>query len=93
MAAANKHSAAVTSAGELFTWGGNALGQLGYGSPDSSSNPTPRLVEALKGRQLVAVAAAKRHTGALGLLTEASRCTTQEYSKANANTLSSFLVV
>jgi alpha-tubulin suppressor-like RCC1 family protein len=63
VAAANKHSAAVTTAGELFTWGGNALGQLGYGSPDCSSNPTPRLVEALKGRQLVAVAAAKRHTG------------------------------
>lgn len=63
VAAANKHSAAVTSAGEVWTWGGNASGQLGYGTSDSGCNPTPRLVEALKGKQLVKVSAAKHHTG------------------------------
>jgi alpha-tubulin suppressor-like RCC1 family protein len=63
VAAANKHSAAVTSAGEVWTWGGNASAQLGYGTSDSGCNPTPRLVEALRGRQLVKVAAAKHHTG------------------------------
>lgn len=62
VAAANKHSAAVTAAGEVWTWGGNASGQLGYGTSDSACNPTPRLVEALRGRALVRVAAAKHHT-------------------------------
>lgn len=61
--AANKHSAAVTSAGEVWTWGGNAAAQLGYGTSDSGCNPTPRLVEALRGRRLVKVAAAKHYTG------------------------------
>jgi len=65
VAAANKHSAAVTSSGEVFTWGGNTLGQLGYGTSDSSVNPVPRVVEAMKGKKVVAAAAAKRHTLAL----------------------------
>lgn len=68
VAAANKHSAAVTSAGEVWTWGGNASAQLGYGTSDSGCNPTPRLVEALRGRQLVKVAAAKHHTGGVNHL-------------------------
>ena len=62
VAAANKHSVAVTAAGEVFTWGTNALGQLGYGTSDSGSNPTPRLVEAMRGKVVAAAAAAKRHT-------------------------------
>jgi hypothetical protein len=62
VAAANKHSAAITSGGEVFTWGANHEGQLGYGTSDSQSNPTPRLVEALKGRAIGRVSAAKRHT-------------------------------
>eukprot|EP00887_Chlorella_sp_A99_P006446 scaffold3.g6446.t1 len=62
VAAANKHSVAVSAGGEVFTWGGNAVGQLGYGSVDSTSNAAPRLVEAMKGRRVVAAAAAKRHT-------------------------------
>ena len=62
VAAANKHSAAVSSTGEVFTWGGNALGQLGYGTVDSASSGVPRVVEALKGRRAMSVAAAKRHT-------------------------------
>lgn len=66
VAAANKHSAAVTAGGEVFTWGGNSSGQLGYGTPDSAFNATPRLVDSLKGKTLVSVSAAKRHTGAFG---------------------------
>lgn len=62
VAAANKHSAAVSSSGDVFTWGANTLGQLGYGTSDSITNVTPRLVEAMKGRTVLAVAAAKRHT-------------------------------
>lgn len=65
IAAANKHSVAVTAAGEVYSWGSNCLGQLGYGTFDSGSSTAPRLVEALKGRVVVAAAAAKRHTLAL----------------------------
>ncbi len=65
VAAANKHSVAVTAAGEIYSWGNNSLGQLGYGTFDSGSSTAPRLVEALKGRVVVATAAAKRHTLAL----------------------------
>ncbi len=48
VAAAHRHSAALSSAGELYTWGANGEGQLGYGTSDSACNPTPRLVDALR---------------------------------------------
>ena len=62
IAAANKHSVAVTSTGEVYTWGSNTCGQLGYGAFDSNSFPMPRVVDAMKGKFVVACAAAKRHT-------------------------------
>ncbi|XP_077247706.1 ankyrin repeat family protein / regulator of chromosome condensation (RCC1) family protein isoform X2 [Tasmannia lanceolata] len=65
VASANKHSAAVSESGEVFTWGCNKEGQLGYGTSNSASNYTPRLVEYLKGRVFTGVAAAKYHTIAL----------------------------
>ncbi|XP_057524912.1 uncharacterized protein LOC130804483 [Amaranthus tricolor] len=66
VAAANKHSAAVSESGEVFTWGCNKEGQLGYGTSNSSSNNTPRLVEYLKGRFFTTVSASKYHTVVLG---------------------------
>lgn len=66
VAAANKHTAAISETGEVFTWGCNKEGQLGYGTSNSSSNNTPRLVEYLKGKLFMAVAAAKYHTVVLG---------------------------
>jgi alpha-tubulin suppressor-like RCC1 family protein len=66
VAAANKHSAVLTEAGEVYTWGCNTEGQLGYGTSNSVSNYIPRVVECLKGRKLVAVSAAKYHTIVLG---------------------------
>ncbi|KAJ3669927.1 hypothetical protein LUZ60_010251 [Juncus effusus] len=65
VAAANKHSAAVAESGEVFTWGCNKEGQLGYGTSNSASNYTPRLVEYLKGKVFRSVSAAKYHTVAL----------------------------
>ncbi|CAI7862495.1 unnamed protein product [Closterium sp. NIES-53] len=62
VAAGNKHSAALTGGGEVFTWGCNTHGQLGYGTSNSTSSCTPRIVDHLKGRAIAAVAAAKRHT-------------------------------
>lgn len=62
VAAANKHTAVISDSGEIFTWGCNKEGQLGYGTSNSASNYTPRLVEYLKGKVFVAVSAAKYHT-------------------------------
>jgi alpha-tubulin suppressor-like RCC1 family protein len=42
--AANRHSAAVTSAGDTFTWGDNTYGQLGYTTNEASANQLPRKV-------------------------------------------------
>ncbi|KAL0052945.1 hypothetical protein WJX82_010178 [Trebouxia sp. C0006] len=61
VAAANKHTAILTDAGAIFSWGSNDQGQLGYGTSDSASNALPRQVEAMQGKRLMAVAAAKRH--------------------------------
>lgn len=62
VAAANKHTVAVSDAGAVFSWGDNSQGQLGYGTTDSAANANPRIVEAMKGKRVTAVAAAKRHT-------------------------------
>ncbi|KAF6169809.1 hypothetical protein GIB67_034201 [Kingdonia uniflora] len=66
VAAANKHTAVICEHGEVFTWGCNKEGQLGYGTSNSASNYTPRVVEYLKGKVFAAVAAAKYHTVVLG---------------------------
>ncbi|XP_020677080.1 uncharacterized protein LOC110095763 isoform X1 [Dendrobium catenatum] len=62
VAAANKHTAAVAESGEVFTWGCNKEGQLGYGTSNSASNYTPRVVEYLKGKSFKGISAAKYHT-------------------------------
>ncbi|KAJ1265932.1 hypothetical protein BS78_08G111400 [Paspalum vaginatum] len=67
VAAANKHSAAVAETGEVFTWGCNKEGQLGYGTSNSASNCIPRMVEYLKGKVFRSVSAAKYHTIVLGV--------------------------
>eukprot|EP00899_Mesostigma_viride_P021858 jgi/Mesvir1/29674/Mv21512-RA.3 len=61
VAAANKHSAALSWCGDLYTWGCNSAGQLGYGTSNGCSSTVPRLVDALKGRRLTMVAASKSH--------------------------------
>ncbi|KAI3799452.1 hypothetical protein L1987_34750 [Smallanthus sonchifolius] len=66
VAAANKHTAVVSDSGEVFTWGCNKEGQLGYGTSNSGSNYTPRLVEYLKGKVFIRISAAKYHTMVLG---------------------------
>jgi alpha-tubulin suppressor-like RCC1 family protein len=62
VAAASRHSAAVSHTGALFTWGSNEFGQLGHVGLDGPSLATPRSVDALKNRRLQQVAAAERHT-------------------------------
>ena len=48
------HSAAITSSGELFTWGKGRYGRLGHG--DSDDQYKPKLVDALMGHRVVDVA-------------------------------------
>ncbi|KAK9908199.1 hypothetical protein WJX75_004163 [Coccomyxa subellipsoidea] len=62
VAAANRHTVVLAEGGTVYSWGSNLQGQLGYGTSDSASNAVPRIVEAMKGKAIKAVAAAKRHT-------------------------------
>lgn len=56
VAASNKHCVALSTSGQVYTWGANHHGQLGYGTSGSGEagasggSPTPRMVEALKVR-------------------------------------------
>ncbi|XP_065853489.1 uncharacterized protein [Euphorbia lathyris] len=58
IAAAKHHTVLATQSGEVFTWGSNREGQLGY---TVDTQPTPRRVSSLRSR-IVAVAAANKHT-------------------------------
>ncbi|XP_053810598.1 RCC1 domain-containing protein 1 [Vidua chalybeata] len=55
-----EHALALGTAGEVFTWGGGRHGQLGHGLLESE--PQPRLVEALAGVPVRAVAAGGWHS-------------------------------
>lgn len=54
VACGGAHSAAITSRGELFTWGKGRYGRLGHG--DGEDQLRPKLVESLKGYKVVDVA-------------------------------------
>lgn len=62
VSAANKHSAALSASGKLYTWGDNTCGQLGYGTQGRAFNFAPRIVDAVRDRKLATVSLAKRHT-------------------------------
>ncbi|KAL7516639.1 hypothetical protein ACHAWX_001630 [Stephanocyclus meneghinianus] len=54
------HTAAVSSNGDLYTWGGGMYGKLGHGN--ESGHSTPRRVDALAGMNIVDIACGSRHT-------------------------------
>ncbi|CAH1128754.1 unnamed protein product [Ceutorhynchus assimilis] len=54
IASGGAHSAAITASGHLYTWGKGRYGRLGHG--DSEDQLKPKLVEALVGYKVVAVA-------------------------------------
>ena len=58
--AGSDHCVAVTSTGELWSWGSGMSGQLGHG--DTEDHLVPRRVEALAAEHVVHVAAAGNHT-------------------------------
>ena len=57
------HSVALTSNGEIYTWGNGDHGKLGHGSGKKVS--TPQLVEKLVGQKVVRVASYNEHTACL----------------------------
>jgi hypothetical protein len=58
--AGDHHSCALTSAGELLTWGFGGFGALGHG--DTRKQAAPKRVEALRSIRIVSVATSATHT-------------------------------
>lgn len=63
IAAGANHVVALAADGDVYTWGSNATGQLGY--EQGSIQTTPRLVEALADKTAMAVAAGNGFSMAL----------------------------
>ncbi|XP_059219766.1 probable E3 ubiquitin-protein ligase HERC4 isoform X1 [Stomoxys calcitrans] len=62
IACGNNHSLALTSCGELYSWGSNIYGQLGVGSPgDVVHSNVPRLITALNGIPIAFIACGGNH--------------------------------
>lgn len=64
VAASDQHTVVCTSEGETYTFGWGLFGRLGHGERTSGNYTlnVPRLVQALVGRMVVAVAACSAHT-------------------------------
>ncbi|CRL02239.1 CLUMA_CG015120, isoform A [Clunio marinus] len=65
IACGSAHSAAITSQGELYTWGLGEYGRLGHG--DNSTLLKPKLVQKLVGQRVVQVACGSRDAQTLCL--------------------------
>ncbi|XP_054270101.1 E3 ubiquitin-protein ligase HERC2 isoform X2 [Macrosteles quadrilineatus] len=68
IACGSSHSAAITSNGELYTWGLGEYGRLGHG--DTVTQLKPKLVKALLGNHIVKVACGSRDAQTLALSTD-----------------------
>ncbi|ODN06550.1 E3 ubiquitin-protein ligase HERC2 [Orchesella cincta] len=68
IACGSSHSAAITSGGELYTWGLGEYGRLGHG--DNVTQTLPKLVEALVGKRVLQVACGSRDAQTLALTDE-----------------------
>ncbi|CAH1964040.1 unnamed protein product [Acanthoscelides obtectus] len=65
IACGSSHSAAITSSGELFTWGLGEYGRLGHG--DNVTQLKPKLVKSLLGKRVIQVACGSRDAQTLAL--------------------------
>jgi len=61
LAAGHRHTLCLSDSGNIWAWGSNAHGQLGIGG-DLERCAEPRLVAALKGSQIVGIAAGADHS-------------------------------
>ena len=63
ISAGENHTLAVTSGGDVFSWGSDRFGQLGYGGSDAGKGSFyPRKIENLKKAFVVAIAAGDTHS-------------------------------
>uniref|UniRef100_A0A8W7PDC2 RCC1-like domain-containing protein n=1 Tax=Anopheles coluzzii TaxID=1518534 RepID=A0A8W7PDC2_ANOCL len=58
------HSLALTNWGQVFSWGSNAVGQLGHDA-DNGRQPTPRMIKAIGAKHVVQIASGQYHCLAL----------------------------
>lgn len=65
IACGSSHSAAITSSGELYTWGLGEYGRLGHG--DNYNQYKPKLVQSLVGKRIIQVACGSRDAQTLAL--------------------------
>ncbi len=72
VACGSYHTAAVSDAGELYTWGGGMFGKLGHG--DESGHSTPCLVQALLGRVVKQVSESVRVCACMHLCVSVREC-------------------
>lgn len=68
IACGSSHSAAISSNGELYTWGLGEYGRLGHG--DNLTQLRPKLVKALLGHHIIQVACGSRDAQTLALSDE-----------------------
>ena len=68
IAACMEHSLAVTSEGQVLSWGAGQSGQLGHGDaavPKDRNESAPRLISSLKNCRMTQAAAGYLHSGKL----------------------------
>ncbi|KDO26141.1 hypothetical protein SPRG_08502 [Saprolegnia parasitica CBS 223.65] len=67
VAAGENHSLALTTGGQIFSWGSNSFGQLGFPLKltSASSRLSPKRIDAFKGVVVVDIAASSVHSVAL----------------------------
>jgi E3 ubiquitin-protein ligase HERC2 len=65
IACGSSHSAAITSGGELYTWGLGEYGRLGHG--DTLTQLRPKMVKALEGWRVIQVACGSKDAQTLAL--------------------------
>ncbi|CAG7818352.1 unnamed protein product [Allacma fusca] len=70
IACGSSHSAAITSGGELYTWGLGEYGRLGHG--DMTTQLRPKSVKALEGKRVIQVACGSRDAQTLALVEDGS---------------------
>ncbi|XP_058054803.1 probable E3 ubiquitin-protein ligase HERC4 [Anopheles bellator] len=58
------HSLALTNWGQIYSWGSNAMGQLGQ-DVDVTRQPSPRLIRSIAAKQVVQIASGQYHCLAL----------------------------
>ncbi|XP_056632300.1 E3 ubiquitin-protein ligase HERC2 isoform X1 [Diorhabda sublineata] len=68
IACGSSHSAAITSSGELYTWGLGEYGRLGHG--DNVTQLKPKLIKSLIGHRIIQVACGSRDAQTLALSDE-----------------------